>query len=119
MKNMLTLTISLCFLSTMVCASDAQTHHIVLDSKAKERLIRHMITHTASDYPESDCRRIREKLNNVANIYVSVECIYSGTKYEGYWVELTTDSIGWSFGHLYNKKKFSAAIGEPTESCCC
>ncbi|HSW77083.1 MAG TPA: hypothetical protein VLG50_08550 [Candidatus Saccharimonadales bacterium] len=121
MKNMLALMLSFCFLSTMTYPSDAQPG-IILDNKAKETLIKYTITHVSSVYPESRCRSIREELNSAENIYVSVKHAYDGTKYGGYWVELTTDSEGFKLEHFYTRKGFRAAIGEPHkphESCCC
>lgn len=119
MKKFLALMLSLYVLSTIIHASDTRPSSIVLDNKATEALKSHMITHIARHFPESHYANIREELNNAENVYVSIEHKYNGTKYGGYWVVLTTDSVGFKVGYLYTRKEFTAAINESTTEWCC
>ena len=121
MKKILALTLSICFLSTMVHSSDVQPHRIILSDDAKATLKRNLIIYAKTQGTWSGVQSVNEFLDKDENTDVSVMLFDRDT----YSVELTSAnenfnrSVGAETWAWCNKQQFARLIGEPTSECCC
>ncbi|HSW77081.1 MAG TPA: hypothetical protein VLG50_08540 [Candidatus Saccharimonadales bacterium] len=122
MKDMLALTLSVCFISTMTHASDArfQLYRINLHADAKEKLKKHMIAIAQREmWSLPDPEYLNHEPTDVSVRY------YPSIKIYDVRLCLINANPNYELGDgnvtsvWYNKNEFNTAIGEPTESCCC